>query len=129
PPAVDRGPDHLHGRRERQGGGRPPNGADLRHPDLDHPPRLRRRSVLRHHLRGDGGGGAGMTAGTPGGRAAHPSQPTDTELVRRFLEGREEAFVELMSRHERKIYNLAYRMLGGAEDARDATQETFLSCF
>jgi len=55
--------------------------------------------------------------------------PSDVELVRRFLSGREEAFVELMNRHERRIYNLAYRMLGRTEDARDATQEAFLSCF
>ena len=34
-----------------------------------------------------------------------------------------------MRRHERRVYNLAYRMLGESNDARDATQETFLSCF
>jgi RNA polymerase sigma-70 factor (ECF subfamily) len=34
-----------------------------------------------------------------------------------------------MARHERRVYNLAYRMLGNSEDARDATQDAFLSCF
>ncbi len=34
-----------------------------------------------------------------------------------------------MRRHERRVYNLAYRMLGNAEEALDAAQETFLSCF
>ncbi len=34
-----------------------------------------------------------------------------------------------MRRHERRVYNLAYRMLGHSEEARDATQEAFLSCF
>ena len=34
-----------------------------------------------------------------------------------------------MRRHERRVYNLAYRMLGHAEEARDATQEAFVSCF
>jgi RNA polymerase sigma-70 factor (ECF subfamily) len=57
------------------------------------------------------------------------SDPTDAELVRRFREGDRQAFVTLMSRHEAKVYNLAYRMLGRVEDARDATQEAFLSCF
>lgn len=33
-----------------------------------------------------------------------------------------------MERHERRIYNLAYRMLGRPEDAADATQEVFLTC-
>jgi RNA polymerase sigma-70 factor (ECF subfamily) len=50
-------------------------------------------------------------------------------LVARFQDGDEAAFVILMQRHERRVYNLAYRMLGGPEDARDATQEAFLSCF
>jgi RNA polymerase sigma-70 factor, ECF subfamily len=54
---------------------------------------------------------------------------SDDELVRRFQQGQEQAFVELMRRHERRVYNLAYRMLGHPEEARDATQETFLSCF
>lgn len=53
----------------------------------------------------------------------------DDELVRRAREGNEGAFTELMRRHERRVYNLAYRMLGRAEDARDATQDAFLSCF
>ncbi|HXF58015.1 MAG TPA: sigma-70 family RNA polymerase sigma factor [Actinomycetota bacterium] len=58
-----------------------------------------------------------------------PDQPSsDQELVRRFQEGDEAAFVELMRRHERRVYNVAYRMLGRAEDALDATQEAFLHC-
>lgn len=57
------------------------------------------------------------------------SDPTDGELVGRFQEGDQHAFVALMERHERRIYNLAFRMLGRPEDARDATQDAFLSCF
>jgi RNA polymerase sigma-70 factor, ECF subfamily len=55
--------------------------------------------------------------------------PADEELVRRVRGDDEQAFAHLMQRHERRVYNLAYRMLGNAEDARDATQEAFLSCF
>jgi RNA polymerase sigma-70 factor, ECF subfamily len=55
--------------------------------------------------------------------------PPDRELVERFRGGDREAFAVLVRRHERRIYNLAYRMIGRAEDARDATQEAFLSCF
>jgi RNA polymerase sigma-70 factor, ECF subfamily len=53
----------------------------------------------------------------------------DSELIHRFQEGNDQAFGTLMARHERRVYNLAYRMLGNAEDARDATQDAFLSCF
>jgi RNA polymerase sigma-70 factor (ECF subfamily) len=58
-----------------------------------------------------------------------PSGPTDVELVERFRDGDQGAFAALMERHERRVFNLAYRMLGAREDAREATQETFLSCF
>lgn len=61
---------------------------------------------------------------------AHDERATsDDDLVRRFHQGQEEAFVQLMRRHERRVYNLAYRMLGNTEEARDATQDAFLSCF
>jgi RNA polymerase sigma-70 factor (ECF subfamily) len=53
----------------------------------------------------------------------------DSELVRGFQGGDDQAFGTLMTRHERRVYNLAYRMLGNSEDARDATQDAFLSCF
>jgi len=58
-----------------------------------------------------------------------PLEPTDPVLVRRFQQGQEQAFAVLMERHERRVYNLAYRMLGSPEDARDATQDAFISCF
>jgi RNA polymerase sigma-70 factor, ECF subfamily len=51
------------------------------------------------------------------------------EAVRRFLSGEEEAFSQIVSRWERRIYNLAWRMLNNREDAQDVVQETFLSVF
>lgn len=51
----------------------------------------------------------------------------DRELVRAFAAGDPAAFEQLVSRHEQRVYNLAYRMLGSREDARDATQDAFLA--
>jgi RNA polymerase sigma-70 factor (ECF subfamily) len=59
----------------------------------------------------------------------HVDAATDTDLIARFRSGDAQAFAELVSRHERRVYNLAYRMLGRAEDARDATQDAFVSCY
>jgi RNA polymerase sigma-70 factor (ECF subfamily) len=57
------------------------------------------------------------------------SQPSDAELVARATGGDESAFADLVRRHERKVYNLAFRMLGREEDARDAAQDAFVSCY
>ena len=51
----------------------------------------------------------------------------DGELVSRWQAGDEKAFEELITRHERRVYRLLYRMMGNREDAEDLTQETFLS--
>ena len=54
---------------------------------------------------------------------------TDEQIVERALAGDPEAFGEIVSRWERKIFALAYGILGGAEEARDATQETFIAAY
>src|SRR5690349_24317553 len=53
----------------------------------------------------------------------------DEQIVERALAGDPEAFGEIVRRWERRIFALAYGMLGREEDARDATQETFLAAF
>jgi RNA polymerase sigma-70 factor, ECF subfamily len=57
------------------------------------------------------------------------ARPADEELIRRFLRGDRPAFTELVERHQQRVYNVAFRMLGRAEDAADATQEVFLTCY
>jgi RNA polymerase sigma-70 factor (ECF subfamily) len=55
------------------------------------------------------------------------SERPDDELVARFLAGDQAAFTALVHRHERRVYNLALRMLGREEDAKDAAQDAFLN--
>src|SRR5919106_444706 len=54
---------------------------------------------------------------------------TDEQMVERALSGDPEAFGEIVRRWERRIFALSFGMLGREEDARDATQETFLAAF
>jgi len=54
---------------------------------------------------------------------------TDEIIVQRALTGDAEAFGEIVRRWERRIFALAYGILGREDDARDATQETFLAAF
>src|ERR1051325_6903272 len=54
---------------------------------------------------------------------------TDETIVERALSGDAEAFGEIVRRWERRIFALTYGILGREEEARDATQETFLSAF
>ena len=54
---------------------------------------------------------------------------SDTQIIERTLGGEPEAFNELVYRWERHIYGLTLRMLGRDEEAKDATQETFISAY
>jgi RNA polymerase sigma-70 factor (ECF subfamily) len=51
----------------------------------------------------------------------------DNDLVRRAQAGDLAAFEELVTRHERRVYSLAYRLLANQHDAEDIVQQTFLS--
>ncbi len=50
----------------------------------------------------------------------------DLEYVQWFKEGREQGFNRLVQRHQDRVYNLCYRMLGDAGDAEEAAQEAFM---
>ncbi|MFP5361822.1 MAG: RNA polymerase sigma factor [Thermoleophilia bacterium] len=51
---------------------------------------------------------------------------TDSQLAAAALDGDGAAFAELYDRHERRAFNLAYRITGTRENAADATQEAFV---
>ena len=53
----------------------------------------------------------------------------EERLIARLRAGNLETFEELVNHFERPVYSLCYRLLGDAEDARDAAQETFLKVY
>jgi len=53
----------------------------------------------------------------------------DRQWIEQCLAGDESGYGHLLSRYRQGIYGLAYRMLGNAEDANDAAQETFVKAF
>jgi RNA polymerase sigma-70 factor, ECF subfamily len=54
---------------------------------------------------------------------------SDEQIVEMALAGDPDAFGEIVKRWERRIFALAYGILGKEEDARDATQETFINAY
>lgn len=53
----------------------------------------------------------------------------DKELVRLCKKGDIDAFEELMRKHQKRVFNIAYRMVGNYEEASDIAQETFISAY
>ncbi len=49
--------------------------------------------------------------------------------VAQAQQGSDEAFTQLVETYQTHVYNLCYRMLGEAEAAEDAAQETFLRAY
>ena len=56
-----------------------------------------------------------------------PIPTDDAALVERARADQPGAFEELVRRHSGRVYRLALRMTGNAQDAEEITQETFLS--
>ena len=53
----------------------------------------------------------------------------DEGLIHRALDGHEKAWVKLVKRYEKRIYNYSLRMTGATDEAMDLVQEVFLSVF
>jgi len=54
---------------------------------------------------------------------------TDTQLVEKVREGSMEAFEEIISRYESKVYNLAMRFCRNQEDAEEVLQDVFSTIY
>ena len=49
----------------------------------------------------------------------------DAAVLRQAIQGDEESFSRIVETYQRPVFNLCYRMLGQAQEAEDAAQETF----
>jgi RNA polymerase sigma-70 factor (ECF subfamily) len=59
-----------------------------------------------------------------------PACPADeAEWARAAAGGDKAAFARLVEKHKQSVYGLCYRLLGGAEEARDAAQEAFVRSY
>jgi RNA polymerase sigma-70 factor, ECF subfamily len=80
----------------------------------------------------------GWICATPGAEAGRPGavpgtipgvEETDEALCARVAGGDEQAFDVLVSRYQGRAYRLAWSILHDAEDARDVSQEAFVTLF
>lgn len=55
--------------------------------------------------------------------------PDDETLLLRVATGDRESFRTLYERHRARVFHVAYRVTGNADDAEELTQETFLTLY
>lgn len=62
-------------------------------------------------------------------RSVPGTKASEAEIVRRAKRGDEQAFVEIIQRHQNMVYRLAYRMVRRPMDAEDIAQQVFAKIF
>ncbi len=55
--------------------------------------------------------------------------PDDFRLIERCLDGNTEAFASLVEKYQMMVYNIAHKMVGDEETARDVAQDSFISAY
>src|SRR5580698_4869463 len=56
-------------------------------------------------------------------------ETTETETIRRVLDGDRDAYRVLMERHFFTVHRVAFRITGNEADAEEATQEAFVRAY
>jgi RNA polymerase sigma-70 factor (ECF subfamily) len=56
-------------------------------------------------------------------------EAAEVALLEKCQQGREDAFRELMERYQRRVYWIAFNMLGNYESAKEVSQEAFIRVF
>lgn len=62
-------------------------------------------------------------------RSNYREQVRDETLMKRFQEGDERAFVELVSRYQDRLHNFLFRYTRNRQDCEDLAQETFIRVY
>jgi RNA polymerase sigma-70 factor (ECF subfamily) len=60
---------------------------------------------------------------------ASTSEHDEARLVAACKQGNQDAFAKLVEQHQRRVFNLVFRMLQQYEEANEVTQETFLAAW
>ncbi len=60
---------------------------------------------------------------------SRPAQDMDFEIVSKCWKGDIEAFGTLVEKYQKRMLNVAYRMIGDYQEACEVTQEAFLSAY
>ncbi len=63
------------------------------------------------------------------GTMAIPGSDPDTALVARAQKGDVGAFETLVARHEKRMFNISFRLIGNYEDAGEVVQDAFVSAY
>ena len=53
----------------------------------------------------------------------------EADIIRRCLDGEADAYSILVDRYKTMVYNVAYRMLGDGDTAKDLAQESFIAAY
>ena len=67
--------------------------------------------------------------GMPASIASTWTGQDDRELVAASKVGNQDAFAQLVQRHQRRVFNLVFRMLQEYEETNEVTQEKFLAAW
>jgi RNA polymerase sigma-70 factor (ECF subfamily) len=58
-----------------------------------------------------------------------PPPKIQKEMIENCKAGDPKAFAEIVLHRQKRVFNIAYRMLGNSEEAKDLAQEVFISVF
>ncbi|HEX9020233.1 MAG TPA: sigma-70 family RNA polymerase sigma factor [Nitrospirota bacterium] len=59
----------------------------------------------------------------------HDQQPDEEAIIHQCLDGNADSYSVLVERYKTMVYNVAFRMVGDADTAKDIAQESFLAAY